>query len=190
MLDHGRLVVQSSVADLVASAGERVHVASPRARELRGLLEAGGARVLDGPSDEAFVVNDRSAAAVGDLAAGAGIALHELRTEIQSLEEIFLQLTTDEGRTVPATVQRPDDDLDPTIDFTVFEATIDPNYRIDEIRVGSRFASRFWVYGRFTVRDGQIAIWRDHFDWFDITAGIARGLLGLAAPSLNRKMPT
>jgi RND family efflux transporter MFP subunit len=47
-----------------------------------------------------------------------------------------VQLTTDEGRTVPATVQRPDDDLDPTIDFTVFEATIDPNYRIDEIRVG------------------------------------------------------
>ncbi len=62
--------------------------------------------------------------------------------------------------------------------------------RIDEIRVGSRFASRFWVYGRFTVRDGQIAVWRDHFDWFDITAGIARGLLGMAAPSLNRKMPT
>lgn len=47
-----------------------------------------------------------------------------------------VQLTTDEGRTVPATVQRPDDDLDPTIDFTVFQATIDPSYRIDEIRVG------------------------------------------------------
>jgi hypothetical protein len=37
---------------------------------------------------------------------------------------------------VPAIVQRPDDDLDPTIDFTVFEATIDPSFRIDEIRVG------------------------------------------------------
>jgi RND family efflux transporter MFP subunit len=47
-----------------------------------------------------------------------------------------IQLTTDEGRTVPATIQRPDDDLDPTIDFTVFEATIDPSFRIDEIRVG------------------------------------------------------
>jgi RND family efflux transporter MFP subunit len=47
-----------------------------------------------------------------------------------------VQLTTDEGRTVPATVQRPDDDVDPAIDFTVFEATIDPNYRIDGIRVG------------------------------------------------------
>lgn len=47
-----------------------------------------------------------------------------------------IQLVTEEGRTVPATVQRPDDDLDPTIDFTVFEASIDPTYRIDEIRVG------------------------------------------------------
>ncbi len=47
-----------------------------------------------------------------------------------------IQLVTTEGRTVPAIVQRPDDDLDPTIDFTVFEAAIDPSYRIDEIHVG------------------------------------------------------
>lgn len=47
-----------------------------------------------------------------------------------------IQLVTSEGRAVTGTVQRPDDDHDPTIDFTVFEATIDPSYRIDEIRVG------------------------------------------------------
>jgi limonene-1,2-epoxide hydrolase len=60
--------------------------------------------------------------------------------------------------------------------------------RIDEIMVG-RFAARFWVYGRFTVRDGRIAIWRDHFDWFDTTASVVRGLLGLISPSLNRPQP-
>lgn len=62
--------------------------------------------------------------------------------------------------------------------------------RIDELSVGSRFAMRFWVYGRFTVRDGQIAIWRDHFDFYDVAVGAVRGLLGLAAPSLNRPMPS
>jgi RND family efflux transporter MFP subunit len=45
-------------------------------------------------------------------------------------------LETEAGTKIPATVQRRDDDHDPTIDITTFEATIDPNFRIDEIRVG------------------------------------------------------
>lgn len=60
--------------------------------------------------------------------------------------------------------------------------------RIDEINF-RKFASRFWVYGRFVVRDGQIAVWRDSFDWLDITVGNVRALLGLISPSLNRRMP-
>jgi limonene-1,2-epoxide hydrolase len=60
--------------------------------------------------------------------------------------------------------------------------------RIDELTF-RRFASRFWVYGRFVVRDGQIAVWRDSFDWLDVTVGNLRGLLGLVAPALNRDMP-
>jgi RND family efflux transporter MFP subunit len=48
-----------------------------------------------------------------------------------------VELVTTEGkRVVPATVRTKDDDHDPSIDYTVFEAVIDPNYRIDEIRVG------------------------------------------------------
>ena len=42
--------------------------------------------------------------------------------------------------------------------------------RIDELNF-RRFASRFWVYGRFVVRDGRIAVWRDSFDWLDVTIG-------------------
>lgn len=61
--------------------------------------------------------------------------------------------------------------------------------RIDELNF-RRFASRFWVYGRFVVRDGRIAVWRDSFDWFDITVGNLRGLAGLVSPSLNRPMPS
>ena len=46
--------------------------------------------------------------------------------------------------------------------------------RVDELSFG-RFATRFWVYGRFVVRDGQIAVWRDSFDWLDVTiANLAR----------------
>jgi limonene-1,2-epoxide hydrolase len=61
--------------------------------------------------------------------------------------------------------------------------------RVDELNF-RRFATRFWVYGRFVVRDGQIAVWRDSFDWLDVTIGNLRGLLGLIAPALNRRMPT
>ena len=60
--------------------------------------------------------------------------------------------------------------------------------RIDELHF-RRFASRFWVYGRFVIRDGRIAVWRDSFDWLDVTIGNLRGLAGLVSPSLNRRMP-
>jgi limonene-1,2-epoxide hydrolase len=60
--------------------------------------------------------------------------------------------------------------------------------RVDELTF-KKWASRFWVYGRFVVRDGQIAVWRDSFDWLDVTIGNLRGLLGLINPALNRRMP-
>jgi RND family efflux transporter MFP subunit len=45
-------------------------------------------------------------------------------------------VTNAEHRAVPAKVVLQDDTADPTIDFIVFEAVIDPNFRTDEIRVG------------------------------------------------------
>jgi RND family efflux transporter MFP subunit len=45
-------------------------------------------------------------------------------------------VTTTTKQVVPATVKHEDADHDPSIDFTVFEAVIDPDHRIDEIRVG------------------------------------------------------
>lgn len=50
--------------------------------------------------------------------------------------------------------------------------------------------SQFWVYGRFEVRDGLIAVWRDSFDWGDITVGTLRGVLGAVVPALGRVPPT
>jgi limonene-1,2-epoxide hydrolase len=61
--------------------------------------------------------------------------------------------------------------------------------RVDELNFG-RFATRFWVYGRFVVgADGKITLWRDSFDWLDVTIGNLRGVAGLVSPSLNRQMP-
>jgi len=57
--------------------------------------------------------------------------------------------------------------------------------RTDQITLG-RFRARFWVYGRFDIRDGQIAVWRDSFDWLDVTIAIMRGLAGMLVPAANR----
>jgi hypothetical protein len=55
-------------------------------------------RCLDG--DE-LLVRDASPAQVGELASGAGIALHELVEESPTLEKVFLELTAG-GRSVIA----------------------------------------------------------------------------------------
>jgi ABC-2 type transport system ATP-binding protein len=40
-------------------------------------------------------VSGLGSAVIGDLAAASGIALHQLRTESQTLEDLFLELTDD-----------------------------------------------------------------------------------------------
>lgn len=60
--------------------------------------------------------------------------------------------------------------------------------RTDELAVGP-FQQRFWVYGRFELRGGKIAVWRDSFDWLDILVSLARAAAGLVAPGLNRPWP-
>jgi limonene-1,2-epoxide hydrolase len=40
-----------------------------------------------------------------------------------------------------------------------------------------RFRADFWVCGAFEVRDGRIVLWRDYFDFADVTVAMVRGLL-------------
>jgi limonene-1,2-epoxide hydrolase len=49
---------------------------------------------------------------------------------------------------------------------------------------------RLWVCGRFDVRDGQIVLWRDYFDFIDFNKGLVRGLLGVRLPKLRAKLPS
>ncbi|WAJ47020.1 nuclear transport factor 2 family protein [Mycobacterium sp. Aquia_216] len=44
---------------------------------------------------------------------------------------------------------------------------------------------QFWVCGVFEVRDGRITLWRDYFDFFDMTKALLRGVAALAIPSLK-----
>jgi limonene-1,2-epoxide hydrolase len=44
---------------------------------------------------------------------------------------------------------------------------------------------QFWVCGVFEVHDGQITLWRDYFDFFDMFKATLRGIAGLVVPSLR-----
>ena len=60
--------------------------------------------------------------------------------------------------------------------------------RTDVIEFG-RLRFQFWVAGRFDVRDGQITLWRDAFDFLDCTRAALRGLLGALVPALRPGPP-
>lgn len=60
--------------------------------------------------------------------------------------------------------------------------------RTDALVIG-RMHWQFWVYGRFEVVDGRITVWRDSFDYVDVTVGLVRGLLALRWPHLGRRWP-
>lgn len=60
--------------------------------------------------------------------------------------------------------------------------------RTDVIVVGP-LRTQFWVWGRFDVHDGVITLWRDSFDFLDITKGLLRGLGGIALPALRPAPP-
>jgi limonene-1,2-epoxide hydrolase len=48
---------------------------------------------------------------------------------------------------------------------------------------------QFWVWGRFDVAGGEITMWKDYFDWWNITVAMLRGLVGAVIPPLRAKPP-
>ena len=48
--------------------------------------------------------------------------------------------------------------------------------RTDVIEVG-RLRAEFWVCGTFEVRGGKVVLWRDYFDYADVTLAFLRGAL-------------
>jgi ABC-2 type transport system ATP-binding protein len=95
VIGRGRLVADTSTADLVAHAGPRqVAVRTPQRDELIRILVGAGAEVHPGQRGE-LEVSGLDADRIGELAHSNGLALHELTTRAASLEEAFLRLTAE-----------------------------------------------------------------------------------------------
>jgi ABC-2 type transport system ATP-binding protein len=92
IINRGKLVIESSLADLTVRVGRSVRVRSP---ELGKLEEALRREQIDTiPNNEhALLVHGTTSDRVGDIAYAAGVPVHELTVEGSSLEEIFLELT-------------------------------------------------------------------------------------------------
>ncbi|QJY47426.1 ATP-binding cassette domain-containing protein [Pseudonocardia broussonetiae] len=94
VIGRGRLITQCSTAAFVDGAAEStVRVRSPQVPELAVALRRHGLGVAPGEDGHALVVTGADTARVGELAAGAGVVLHELSAVRGSLEEAFMQIT-------------------------------------------------------------------------------------------------
>jgi ABC-2 type transport system ATP-binding protein len=96
VIGQGKLIADCSVAEFTSRASSSVRVRSPQLDALHRVLAEAGLRVTpavasDGRPvlDIADVVTDQ----VGDIAAHAGIVLHELTGATASLEEVFMTMT-------------------------------------------------------------------------------------------------
>lgn len=96
VLGRGRIIADAPIADVVAGTTARVvRVRSPRLGELEPLLRAEGGTVTGVEPGLAEVVG-LEPAAIGDRAAAAGIAVHELTPVTGTLEDAYLSLTAGE----------------------------------------------------------------------------------------------
>jgi ABC-2 type transport system ATP-binding protein len=96
IINHGRLVTESSLDDLTARVGGAVRVRSPQLTQLAEALHRDGIESSVN-NDHALIALGTTSEHVGDIALAAGIAIHELVTEGSSLEEVFLDLTSGEA---------------------------------------------------------------------------------------------
>jgi ABC-2 type transport system ATP-binding protein len=92
IVNRGRLVVESPLAELTARIGGGVRVRSPQSDELRRALAARGIESV-ASGDGQLLVQGAASEQVGEVAAAAGVVLHELSAASSSLEEVFLELT-------------------------------------------------------------------------------------------------
>jgi ABC-2 type transport system ATP-binding protein len=93
ILDRGRLVSHSTLAELTAGTQQAVRVRTPRAHELAAILTTHSATAQVLAPDLLRIVGATSEQ-IGTLAAEHAIPIFEASTEATDLEDIFLALTT------------------------------------------------------------------------------------------------
>jgi ABC-2 type transport system ATP-binding protein len=105
VIGRGQLIADCSTQEFIQRSSERsVLVRSPDRTRLRELIVAEGGAVQDAAGadgdgipggGEGMVVTGLLAPRIGELAASAGLVLHELTPRLASLEEAFMELTAD-----------------------------------------------------------------------------------------------
>ncbi len=93
IINRGRFVVESSLQALTARVGGAVRVRTPRPDLLHEALRR--AHLEATVEDHTVWVRGADSERVGEIAFAAGAPLHELVTEGSSLEEVFLDLTSE-----------------------------------------------------------------------------------------------
>jgi ABC-2 type transport system ATP-binding protein len=94
LIGRGRLIDDTSLAELTERYDRGVQVRSPRAPELAAVLTAVGGAVTPAAGDE-LRVTGLGAPRIGDLAAEHGIPVWEVTARRASLEEAYMALTAD-----------------------------------------------------------------------------------------------
>ncbi len=95
VIGRGRLIAQCTTAEFVDGASKAtVRVTSPQVLQLAEVLVRSGIDVEASAEDpDALVVTGVEPARVGELAASAGVVVHELSLHHASLEEAFMRIT-------------------------------------------------------------------------------------------------
>jgi ABC-2 type transport system ATP-binding protein len=97
VIGKGQVLADGPIADIVGGQHEAtVLVSSPAPDALTVQLQEAGARIQQTDNGQLQVLG-LERATIGDIAASAGIALHELRSIDGSLEEAYEQLVADEA---------------------------------------------------------------------------------------------
>ena len=96
VIGRGQLIADTTVDDFIASNTEAtVLVRTPGADRLADVAARRPGPACGAGTTVALLVTGLDAARIGDLALEAGVALHELSPVQASLEEVFMDLTSD-----------------------------------------------------------------------------------------------
>ncbi|APU17904.1 MULTISPECIES: ABC transporter ATP-binding protein [Actinoalloteichus] len=97
VIGRGRLIAQCSTAEFVDQASDTtVRVRSPQRDRLRSALRGEGITAAVSSTDaNELIISGSTSEQIGELAAAAGVVLHELTAQRASLEEAFLALTNE-----------------------------------------------------------------------------------------------
>ncbi|HEV7959138.1 MAG TPA: ABC transporter ATP-binding protein [Acidimicrobiales bacterium] len=94
VIGRGKFITQGSVDSLTATAQGTVFVRASDHARLRTVLAQHKGTVTEG-NDEGLTVSDLSAEVIGKSAFDAGIVIYELTPQRASLEDVFMDLTSD-----------------------------------------------------------------------------------------------